>query len=206
MNIQFTGKNVDLGQAYKSYVQDKLSNALEKYVSGEVKGHVRLAKERSQFRTGCTLRLQNGVILQASGDASDAYTSADAALTHLEKRARRYGRRLKSHHGSAKGPLNGKPPRDYTDRVDSAGEIEFGTNPVIVAEVDLDIPEVTVGEAVRRLDLTESSFLVFKTASDGDLNVVYRRSDGNIGWIEPRPGVAGSSSKRTGNSAVREQS
>jgi ribosomal subunit interface protein len=204
MNLQFTGKNVDPGGAFKAYEVDRLSISLEKYITGIVEGHVRLAKERRQFQTDCSIRLRNGVILQANGNVGDAYTSADAALGHLEKRASRYGRRLKSHQVGSHRPLNGRGAQDYRDRVSSDNLTEKANFPVIVAEFDGDIPVGTVGDAARRLDHTESSFLVFKTESEGDLNVVYRRSDGKLSWIESSPGVAGSS-RRTGGPTSHKQ-
>ena len=188
MNIQFTGKNVDPGEAYKTYVSEKLSTSLEKYIGGDIAGHIRLEKERSLFRTDCSIRLRSGLLLEARGDADDAYASADAAVEHLEKRVRRHKRRLKSHHSRRNPPLNEVVARDYTVRADTNDGDSGGNDPIIIAESERGIPELPVSEAVMHLDLTESSFLVFKNAGHGGLNVVYRRQDGHIGWIDPKPG------------------
>jgi ribosomal subunit interface protein len=190
MNLQFTGKNIDPGDAYKSYVAEKLGVSLGKYIGPEITGHIRLEKEKSQFRTDCSIRLKSGLLLEARGDAPDAYASADAAVEHLEKRVRRHKRRLKSHHNGRDTSLNDMPARDYTVRADTDDESAGDHAPVIVAETERGIPELPVSEAVMQLDLTESSFMVFKNAAHGGLNVVYRRPDGHIGWIDAKPGVA----------------
>ena len=199
MNIQFTGKNIDPGEAYRTYVSEKLSISLWKYIGPDIAGHIRLEKERSLFRTDCSIRLRSGLLLEARGDAQDAYASADAAVEHLEKRVRRYKRRLKSHHNGRTAVLNETAARDYTVRADTNDEESGDHNPVIVAESERSIPELQVSEAVMHLDLTESSFLVFKNAGHGGLNVVYRRPDGHIGWIDPKPGDAATGTMAAAN-------
>lgn len=188
MTIQFTGKNVDPGESFKNYVSEKLGNSLGKYIGDDITGHIRLEKERSQFRTDCSIRLKSGLLLEARGDAADAYASADAAVEHLEKRVRRHRRRLKSHHAPRGLALNEVAARDYTVRAETDDESIGDHHPLIVAESERGIPELPVSEAVMQLDLTESSFLVFKNAGNGGLNIVYRRPDGHIGWIDPKPG------------------
>jgi ribosomal subunit interface protein len=191
MTIQVTGKNVDTGDAYTAYISEKIAHVLSKYVGADIDGHVRLEKERSQFRTACSVRLRSGLVLEAHGEGGDAYASADAALERLESRVRRHKRRLKSHH-NGRDAHNGKAVAapDYTVRLDheDEGQEEAG-HPVIVAETERGIREMPVSEAVMQLDVTESTFLVFRNASHGDLNIVYRRADGHIGWIDPRTGA-----------------
>ncbi|MGQ0673336.1 MAG: ribosome hibernation-promoting factor, HPF/YfiA family [Hyphomicrobium sp.] len=189
-SIQITGKNVEPGEAYKSYVTDKLAGSLAKYLGSDFSGHIRLEKERSLFRTDCSIRLRSGLVLEASGDAGDAYASVDAAVEHLEKRVRRHKRRLKSHHSGRNPSLNDMPARDYTVRADSEDESAGDHEPVIVAESERGIPELPVSEAVMQLDMANAAFLVFKNAAHGGLNIVYRRPDGHVGWIDPRPGGA----------------
>lgn len=186
MAMQFTGKNIDAGDAIQTYIEDKLSIVLDKYIGREVDGHIRLEKERNQFRTNCSLRLPSGLLLEAKGDGGDAYSSADAALERLEKRVRRHKRRLKNHHsGRSDGSTIDLAARNYTVQVDDEGAGEYDDNPVIIAETELKIREIPVSEAVMQLDVTESPFLVFRNAAHGALNVVYRRQDGHIGWIDP---------------------
>lgn len=188
MNMQFTGKNIDAGDAIQQYIEDKLSVILDKYIGKEVDGHIRLEKERNNFRTNCSIRLPRGLLLESRGEGGDAYSSADAALERLEKRVRRHKRRLKNHHGGrSDGHSTGQAARDYTVQLDD-DEVERTQpedNPVIIAETELKIREIPVSEAVMQLDLSESSFLVFRNAAHGALNVVYRRQDGHIGWIDP---------------------
>lgn len=189
MTIQVTGKNVDAGEAYKSYILSKISGVLEKYIGPELSGHVRLEKERVGFRTNCSIRLRTGLQVEAHGDGADAYGSADAAVERLEKRVRRYKRRLKSHHNgrdAASPEAREEFARDYTVQVSDDEQSEAkGEAPVIIAEAERGIRDLSVGEAVMHLDLSENQFLVFRNASHGGLNVVYRRVDGHIGWIDP---------------------
>lgn len=189
MTIQVTGKNVDAGEAYKSYILSKISGVLEKYIGPELSGHVRLEKERVGFRTNCSIRLRTGLQVEAHGDGADAYGSADAAVERLEKRVRRYKRRLKSHHNgrdAASAESREEFARDYTVQVSDDEQSETkGEAPIIIAEAERGIRDLSVGEAVMHLDLSENQFLVFRNASHGGLNVVYRRVDGHIGWIDP---------------------
>jgi ribosomal subunit interface protein len=191
MTIQVTGKNVETGDAYTAYISEKIGNVLGKYIGPDISGHVRLEKERSQFRTACSIRLKSGLVLEAHGEGGDAYSSADAALERLENRVRRHKRRLKSHH-NGRDAHNGRAvaASDYTVRVDHEDDEQSQAgHPVIVAETERGISEMPVSEAVMQLDVTESTFLVFRNASHGDLNIVYRRADGHIGWIDPKSGA-----------------
>ncbi len=200
MTLQITGKNVDAGDAYQSYISEKIAAVLEKYIGPEISGHVRLEKERSVFRTNCSIRLRTGLLVEAHGTGQDAYGSADSAVTHLEKRIRRYKRRLKDHHHSRPNgaPLPAElPARDYVLQVteeDESEETAADVNPVIIAETERGIRELTVGEAVMHLDLGESPFLIFRNAGNGGINVVYRRPDGNVGWVDPEKAGHGGSS------------
>lgn len=189
MAIQVTGKNIDAGEAFQTYVVDKVNSVLEKYIGPEIGGHVRLEKERGRFHTNCSIKLRTGLTLEAQGEGSDAYTSADAAVEHLEKRVRRYKRRLKSHHNGADSKSQSAETAAYyvLQHVDGEEVEEAATdNPVIIAETERTIRELPVAEAVMQLDLIQAGFLVFRNAASGGINVVYRRDDGNIGWIDPK--------------------
>jgi ribosomal subunit interface protein len=183
MTLQFTGKNLDIGEALRTYVTDRVEQTLDKYVGDSLSGHVRIEKERSQFRTDCSIQLRSGLALQSHGEAQDAYASADLALERLEKRLRRYRRRLKKHHGPARQDAMFAP--DYVIQADAEVAPEDEDNPVIVAETETEIHELAVSDAVMEMDLSQKAFLVFRNAGHGRLNVVYMRSDGNIGWIDP---------------------
>jgi ribosomal subunit interface protein len=199
MTIQVTGKNVGAGEAFQGYVTDKISVVLDKYIGPELFGHVRVEKAKSGFRTSCSLRLKTGLLLEAHGDGNDAYASADKALEHLEKRVRRYKRRLKSHHHGDVSAARETATNRYVvqthddEAVDNtADHIEktADTAPVIVAETEGMMKELSVSEAVMQLDLTDDAFLLFRNASHGRINVVHRRPDGNVGWIDPEPQLA----------------
>lgn len=198
MTIQVTGKNIEAGDAFTDYISDKLKGALTKYIGDDITGHIRLEKERGRFHTQCSIRMRTGLVLEANGEGGDAYSSADSAVEHLEKRVRRYKRRLKDHHAarSSNGAIASSPATDYTVQVHDEEPADTGHHPVIIAEAERGIGELAVSEAVMQLDLTDKSFLVFRNAGHGGINVVYRRADGNIGWIDPK--AAGSTAKLNG--------
>lgn len=188
MTLQVTGKNIDAGEAFKTYIADKLKTALGKYIGEELMGHVRLEKERGRFHTQCSIRLRSGLVLEANGEGGDAYASADSAVERLETRVRRHKRRLKDHHSqkSAGPDYPETAARDYTVQIDGHDEGDrVDDHPIIIAESERSIRELPVSEAVMQLDVADKPFLVFQNAAHGGINVVYRRSDGHIGWIDP---------------------
>ena len=199
MTIQVTGKNVGAGEAFQGYVTDKISVVLDKYIGPELFGHVRVEKAKTGFRTSCSLRLKTGLLLESQGEGADAYASADKALEHLEKRVRRYKRRLKSHHhGDVEAARETATNRyvvqltdeEAVDNHDSVGQKPADAAPVIIAESEGALKELSVSEAVMQLDLTDDAFLLFRNASHGRINVVHRRADGHVGWIDPEPQIA----------------
>jgi ribosomal subunit interface protein len=201
MSIQVTGKNIDLGIALRNYVTENIERVLEKYDSREDSAHIFIEKARGQFTTTCTVHLSSGLSLQAKGTGGEAHPSVDESIEHLEKRLRRYKRRLKDHHqnASVKSEVASMNAVDYvirhkSDEEEGAGEAELA--PAIVAETQTAIHEFSVGDAVMAMDMADKSFLIFKNASHGRLNVVYRRDDGHIGWIDP----GGLSAKKGHNS------
>ncbi len=186
MALQVTGKNLDVGEALRSYVENRVQNTLDKFAGQSPSGHVRIEKTRGSFLTGCTILLQSGLSLEARGEAADAYASADQALERLEKRLRRYKRRLKKRHGpSEKKPADIQAPYYVIQSVEDEAPEPEDDNPVIVAETQTAIHELSVSDAVMQLDLAERPLLVFQNAGQGRINIVYRRDDGNIGWIDP---------------------
>ncbi|MGZ8416245.1 MAG: ribosome hibernation-promoting factor, HPF/YfiA family [Methyloceanibacter sp.] len=185
MTIQVTGKNLDVGKALRSYVQDRVVHTVEKFMGRAPSGHVRIEKEHGEFRTNRTIRLWQGMSLEAHAVAADAYQSADRACERLEKRVRRYKRRLKQH-GGGETPRKQTPATDYVIQALAEGQEERDEdNPVIIAEVESPLHEMAVSDAVMQMDLSDRPFVVFRNASHGEINVVYRRDDGNIGWIDP---------------------
>jgi ribosomal subunit interface protein len=192
MQVKITGKNLDIGAALRAHIENRIFDIAEKYFNGTVSAHVTLEKQRSQFAADCTLHLATGLVLQAHGHGSDALPCYDTAAAHLEKQLRRYKRRLKDHNDSRVEPVRRRAAADYV--IASAGEHDAeepkDLNPVIIAESSADVPELSVGEAVMQLDISTGPFLLFRNVRDGGLNVVYRRPDGNIGWIDPHLDMA----------------
>lgn len=185
MTIQVTGKNLDVGEALRGYVQERVSQTVEKYIGRTPSGHVRVEKEHGEFRTDCTIHLWQGMSLEAHGVAADAYQSADRACERLEKRVRRHKRRVKRH-GGGETPRKQTPATDYVIQALAEGQEERDDdNPVIIAEAESPLHEMAVSDAVMQMDLSDRPFVVFRNASHGEINVVYRRDDGNIGWIDP---------------------
>lgn len=186
MTIQITGKNIEVGDAFQTYAGDKIRTVLQKYLARETGGHVRVERERELFKTACSVRLSNGLLLEAHGEGADAYGSIDSAVHKLETRMRRYKGRIKNHSSPAAARRKvDVAARDYIVSLRDEDEAEQSEpNPLIIAEGQRNISHMTVSEAVLQLDLSEASFMIFKNASHGGLNVVYRRSDGHIGWID----------------------
>jgi ribosomal subunit interface protein len=185
MAIQVTGKNLDLGAALRGYVTERLDKAFERYGREGLSGHVVIEKGHGEFSTTCTVTLRSGLSLQAHGKDAEPYPSVDEAVDRLEKRLRRYTRRLKAHHA----PRNASADISAVDYVIRHGEEDevddIKLAPAIVAETQTAIRELSVGDAVMEMDLADKAFLIFKNASNGRLNVVYKRDDGHIGWIDP---------------------
>lgn len=187
MQLQVTGKNISVGDALRQHVEERLNRDVARYFDGTVSAHVTVEKQRSQFRSECTLHLATGMVLQAHGIDGDARMAFDTAAHHLETRLRRYKRRLRDHHN--RGRKAGVPAdiRSFIIQVsnDEDQHVEPpDLNPVIIAEGVHQAPELTVGEAAMQLDISNLSFLLFRNAKKDTLGFVYRRDDGNIGWID----------------------
>ncbi len=193
MTIQVTGKNMETGDAFQTYVTDKARAVLDKYIGPEISGHIRIEKIRGQFKTNCSMRLKTGLMLEAQGTAGDPHASADVAMERLEKRVRRYKRRLKDHHhGNSQFETSFSSAGDYVVQMDD--EVIENTaetsEPVIIAEAVREVRQYSVSQAVMQLDLTEQPFLVFRNAGTGTIDIVYRRDDGHVGWINPEAQTA----------------
>jgi ribosomal subunit interface protein len=184
MGLRISGKSVDIGEAFRGHVEAKIGDALEKYFDGGFTGHVTVEREGPGFRTDCAIHLDTGVVLKAEGRAQDVYQSFDMAAERIDKRLRRYKRRLKDHHHRKRG--DGMPATEYVLAApDEDTEVAPDTDPVVIAEQATNLETMTVGGAVMAMDLTDAPVVVFRNAGHGGVNVVYRRSDGHIGWIDP---------------------
>ncbi|MBL6954731.1 MAG: ribosome-associated translation inhibitor RaiA [Alphaproteobacteria bacterium] len=185
MQILVSGKRLDVGEALRSYVDERLESGVTKYFPNTMDAHVVFSREGQGYRADCSVHVGHGIQAQARAEAEDIYQAFDQASERLAKRLRRYKRRLRDHHGNARPTPDRLSAQSYVlevePEVDEASE-EF--QPVIVAEHTSDIHRRSVGEAVMQLDLAELPVLMFRNSGNNHLNVVYRRPDGHIGWID----------------------
>ncbi|MGV8952858.1 MAG: ribosome hibernation promotion factor [Cypionkella sp.] len=190
MTLRVSGKNMDVGDALRSKAEDQFEAVVAKYFDGGYDGHLTLTPDGIGFRADCVVHLDSGAMLQASAQGGDAVSAYEIMALNIEKRMRRYNRKLKSH---GRGTIaNGDDTTaQYTvlGSSDEFDELDEDYAPPVIAETTKNLRSLSVGEAVMELDLTQSGVVVFRHAGHGGLNVVYRRSDGNIGWIDPALGA-----------------
>jgi ribosomal subunit interface protein len=210
MQVQVTGKQVDVGEALRTRVSDELSNSIGKYFDRDGGGaDVVVTREGHAFKVDCAVTLASGAQLTTHGLGGDAHMAFDAAMQKMEKRIRRYSKRMKDHHTQAQARQAEtaayfvlQPTDDDADEDDSLdGEISF-PEPMVIAETETPIRMMTVAMAVMALDLTESQTIVFRNAAHGGFSVVYRRPDGNIGWIDPERNKAADGAATNGTTAA----
>jgi len=191
MHITVSGKQVDVGDALRTYVTEQLGIICSKYFDHALEAQVVFSKARSFFMCDIQMHAGRNLIMRGEGEAQDAHAAFDAAAEHLAKRLRRYRRKVNDH---ARDLANRERPlaaRQYVlsqERQAEEAEEEPGLNGihgVVVAEMPAEIETLTVGEAVMRLDLAQAPVLMFRERKSGSLSVVYRRDDGHIGWIDP---------------------
>ena len=190
MQLTVTGKQVEVGNALRGHVESELETLLGKYFGSAIEAHAVFAREAHLIHAEISLHIGRGIIINSHASASEHYVAFDAAAERLAKRLRRYKRRLRDH-GKARGPAERAEtamsfvlaPMDEEDETDESAV--NGVAPVVIAEMSTELPQLTVGEAVMRMDLADAPVLLFRNRSHGELNLVYRRGDGNIGWIDP---------------------
>jgi ribosomal subunit interface protein len=190
MTLRISGKSINVGEALRGRVADRTDEVLRKYFDGNYSGHITLSKDGFGFRTDCALHLDSGITLEADSNAPDAYASADQALLMIERRLRRYKSRLKDRSArkshAATAALAALDATSYVLEAPGEGEDEVtGYSPVIIAEATTSLRRLSVSEAVMELDLSGAPCLVFQHGSSGRVNIIYRRADGNVGWIDP---------------------
>lgn len=194
MQVQVTGKHVDVGEALRTRVTDELSTSIAKYFDRGGGADVVVSREGGAFKVDCTVTLASGQQLTTHGTGSDAHMAFDAALEKMSKRVRRYKNRLKDHSLAASAKqaesaayfvIRAPEADDEEDLEDDGLQGQTFPEPMIIAETEKPIRTLTVSGAVMELDLTEAQTIVFRNAAHGGLSVVYRRPDGNIGWIDP---------------------
>ena len=192
MQVQVTGKQVDVGEALRTRVSDEISSSIGKYFDREGGGaDVVVSREGHSFKVDCAVTLASGQQITTQGLGGDAHMAFDAAIARMQRRTRRYKNRLKDHHPQALARQAEtaayyvlQAPDDEGDDLDA--DAATFPEPMVIAETETPIELMTVSMAVLELDLTESQTIVFRNAAHGGLSVVYRRPDGNIGWIDPQ--------------------
>ena len=192
MQLRVTGKQMDVGDALRTHLEGSLTTLVGKYFGHGIEAHAVVSREAHRYTCDLQVHIGRGILMQASEKDTDVYQAADRATERIAKRMRRYKRRLSAHNVNGKDRVDQAiEARSYIlapepeDHDDEAHE-QLDGQPVVIAEMATEIPMLTVGEAVMRMDLAELPTLMFRNSAHGGLNVVYRRSDGHIGWIDPR--------------------
>jgi ribosomal subunit interface protein len=188
MRYQISGRQIDIGEALQTHVKAELGEVVEKYAQRPTDCVVVFSRVAHLFHCECVLHLSTGLNAQAKGQASEIYAAFESCREKMEKQLRRYKRRLRSHHHHRTAPVEFDGGSSYILAASEETEdAELDTlQPVVIAEMETKIPSITVGEAVMQLELAGQRMLVFRNEGHGGVNVVYRRDDGNIGWIDPR--------------------
>jgi ribosomal subunit interface protein len=185
MSVRVTGKQMDIGEAFRSRITGAINDAIIKYFDGGFSSQVLVAKTGARFNADCKIHLDSGANLHAAGDANDPQVAFDTAFERLEKRLRRYKRKLRDHHH---GENRNGTEIAYTviDAPQQDDDIEMAEDyaPVIVAETTKKVTTMSVASAVMALDMTDEPVVMFRKPGSTELNIVYRRNDGNIGWID----------------------
>lgn len=195
MKISVQGKQVDLGSALVTYVEERLEPAVEKYFEHAIEATVTFTKQGVFFESSLSVHVGKGIMVQSRASADDIHAAFDNACERIAKQLRRYKRRLRDHHNRrANGlDLDAVQANSYVIAQDDIGSEDAPEKfePVIVAETPTNIETLSVGEAVMRMDLADLPALMFRNGRHGGLNVVYRRTDGSIGWVDPADRTAG---------------
>lgn len=184
MSVRVSGKHMEIGDSFRQRIEGHIGEAVTKYFDGGYSGQVIVEKSGSRYTSDCKVHLDTGIVLHATGEANDPQVSFDAASERIEKRLRRYKRKLRDHHAGA--TQNGYAEIAYTvmDAVsETEDEVPDDFAPTIVAESSKPLKTMTVASAVMALDMTDEPVLFFRNPGK-QLNIVYRRNDGNIGWID----------------------
>jgi len=190
MQVTVKGKQLDVGDALRSHIDDSLSGMIAKYFGDAVEATVVMTRDAYLFRSEISVHVGRNLQLNSTGEADEAYKAFDAAADRMAKRLRRYKRRLRDDHRAVQAQGAPLDAPSYVLRVEpetpTAEDAEASDQPVVIAEMTTPIESMTVSQAVMRLDLADLPALMFRNAGHGGLNMVYRRPDGNVGWVDPR--------------------
>jgi ribosomal subunit interface protein len=191
MQLTVTGKQVEIGDALRRHAEFRLETILEKYFKTAIEAHVVAAREARLVQTEISVCVGRGIVVNAGAAGDDVYGAFDAAAERVAKQLRRYKRRLRDHHAKAHEPAEiAERVREailapVMEEAEEGGTHSTDGGPAVIAEISSELPRLTVSEAAMRMDLADAPVLLFRNRAHGELNLVYRRADGHIGWIDP---------------------
>lgn len=187
MRYQISGKQIDIGAALQTHVQNELGSVVQKYAERPTDAQVVFSKSGHEHVCEAIVHLSTGLSAQARASSNEIYAAFDKCCDKMEKQLRRYKRRLKDHHRDRTDPieLSGASSYILAASDDAQDQEPESLQPMIIAETESKIPTLSAGEAVMQMELSESPVLVFRNEKHGGVNVVYRREDGNFGWVDP---------------------
>ncbi|WP_029010663.1 ribosome hibernation-promoting factor, HPF/YfiA family [Azospirillum halopraeferens] len=194
MQLTVKGKQLDVGDALRTHVADSLNSTVGKYFTNPMEADVVFSREAHLFKADIQVHIGRGIVLQSASEATEPYPAFDTACDKIAKRLRRYKSRLRGHHPVGDTAealparyqiLEAEREEHHVDGEEAAGA-DDAHHPIVVAEMQTSVETLTVSEAVMRMELAERPALMFRNRAHGGLNLVYRRSDGNIGWVDPQ--------------------
>jgi ribosomal subunit interface protein len=190
MEIKVTGRKINVGEALTTHIEDRLNLIAEKYFNRSIDAAVIMSKESHLYHADCTFHVNQGVTMQGHGEADDPYGAFEDAAEKVEKQLRRYKRRIKNHHNSVSRDavielFKHTTLAPHDEEVNEEAMSHDDHQPLIIAETHKEIPTLSVGDATMFMDLANESVFMFRNAKSNSLEVVYKRSDGNFGWISP---------------------
>ncbi|MGC9417405.1 MAG: ribosome hibernation-promoting factor, HPF/YfiA family [Rhodovulum sp.] len=187
MLYQISGKQIDIGEALQTHVKDELNAVVQKYAERPTDANVVFSRNAHEYVCETTVHLSTGLTAQAKAHATEIYAAFDSCCDKMEKQLRRYKRRLKDHHRDRSEPVELMGASSYILAASEHAEESEpeSLQPMIIAEMETQIPSISVGEAVMQMELAGKDLLVFRNEKTGKINVVHTREDGNVGWIDP---------------------
>jgi ribosomal subunit interface protein len=187
MNLTVSGKQIDVGEALRGHVERSLDAAVSKYFDGALEGNVTFSRHAHEIRADISVHVGRNIMAQSHASAGDPYVAFESACDHVAKRLRRHKRRLRDHSTRAARQAEETVARQSVIAVDHDGAEDMtGHDALVIAEMQTKVQTLTVGEAVMRLDLEQLPALMFRNSANGLFNMIYRRADGNIGWVDPQ--------------------
>ena len=188
MHLSVTGKQFEVGDALRTHAANELEAVAEKYFANAIEASVGFSREAHRVRAQISVHIGRGIMVQGTAEADGAYGAFDQALERIGKQLRRYKRRLRDHHRGSGAVPDVEPAQQYilAGQDEDSGEAGDGhQDPIVIAEMQTNIPTLSVSEAVMHMDLADLPAMLFRNGPNGGLNMIYRRQDGNYGWVDP---------------------